>query len=100
MKTAVINFKTTPEKKRKAMENCKKAGIPLSYVLDKRLSEIADAKQVTVDFDAEEPSDMLIEDLRQSEEDRKAGRTSPTFNNANDAIAWLDDPDAKYANQV
>ncbi|MDP6571519.1 MAG: hypothetical protein QF747_01610 [Patescibacteria group bacterium] len=99
MKTAVVNFKTTPEVKKRAMEKTQKAGIPLSFLLNQRLNEIASGKKLIVDFD-EEPSEMLKQDLRESEEDRKAGRTSPVFDNIEDSIAWLNDPNAKYENQV
>jgi|TARA_B100001971_G_C18214690_1_gene553006 antitoxin component of RelBE/YafQ-DinJ toxin-antitoxin module len=100
MKTAVVNFKTTPEIKQKAIKKAKKAGVSLSFLLDRHMHEIASAKTLTLDFDAEEPSEMLIRDLKESEEDEKKGFTSPAFDNADDAIAWLEDPNAKYENQI
>lgn len=88
MKTAVVNFKTTPEIKKRASERARKAGVPLSFLLNQRLNEIAHGQKLTVDFEAETPSDMLIQDLKESEEDRKAGRYD-SFDSAEDAIAFL-----------
>ena len=99
MKTAVVNFKTTPEIKQKALAKTKKAGISLSSLLNHRLQEIANAKSLTLDFD-EEPSDWLVNELKEAEKDEKEGYTSPAFDNAEDAIAWLNDPNAKYENQI
>jgi len=42
------------------------------------------------------PSDYLIRELRESEEEIKAGWVSPEFKNAKDAIAWLENPNRKY----
>ena len=33
-------------------------------------------------------------------EDYKKGRVSPTFDNAKEAVAWLENPRRKYANQI
>ncbi len=49
---------------------------------------------------AEEPSDYLIQVLKESEEDRLAGWTSPAFENTEDAVAWLHDPNRKYDYQI
>lgn len=46
----------------------------------------------------EQLSDWAIRELKESEEDVKAGRVSPSFDNTHDAIAWLDDPNARYKN--
>ncbi|MBU2575727.1 type II toxin-antitoxin system RelB/DinJ family antitoxin [Patescibacteria group bacterium] len=88
MKTAVVNFKTTPEIKQRALENTKKAGIPLSLLLNNRLHQIANAKSLTLDFGAEEPSEMLIHDLEESKKDEKEGRVYK-FDTADDSIAFL-----------
>ena len=96
MKTAVVNFKTTPEVKKKATERARKTGVPLSFLLNQRLNEIANGQKLTVDFEAEEPSEMLKKELKQAEKNSKEGWVSPAFDNADDAIAWLNDPNAKY----
>lgn len=88
MKTAVVNFKTTPEAKRRALENTKKAGIPLSLLLNQRLNEIASASNLTVNFGAEEPSEWLKQQLKESEEDRKASRIY-SFKSIDDSMPFL-----------
>ncbi len=39
--------------------------------------------------DSEQPSPYLLQAMKEAEEDLKKGRVSPTFNNAEDAIAYL-----------
>lgn len=70
--------------------------MPLSVIIKGFLKQFSRTRAIS--FNAEEPSEYMIESLRKSEEDVKAGRVSPTFTNAKDAIAWLDDPNASYAN--
>lgn len=96
MKTAVVNFKTTPEIKKRASERAMKAGIPLSFLLNHRLNEIASGERLTVGFEAEEPSEWLKNELKTAEKESREGWVSPSFDNAEDAIAWLKDPNAKY----
>lgn len=36
--------------------------------------------------------------FKKAQEDIKAGKVSPKFDNAADAISWLNDPDARYQN--
>ena len=99
MKTAVINIKTDPELKTQAQAIAADLGFSLSSVVNAFLKNLTRTRTITFSA-AEEPSDYLIQALKESEEDRLAGRTSPTFDNAKDAIAWLDDPNRKYAYQI
>ncbi|KKQ86674.1 MAG: hypothetical protein UT10_C0019G0034 [Candidatus Woesebacteria bacterium GW2011_GWB1_38_8b] len=41
----------------------------------------------------------MIQALKESEEDRKAGRVSPSFDNVKDAIDWLNNPKRRYLNE-
>ena len=61
------------------------------------LKQIARTKRLTLSLD-ETPNQYMIDALKESEEDVKAGRVSPAFRNVKDAIAWLNDPDASYDN--
>ena len=88
MKTAVVNFKTTPEIKTRAQENLKHSGIPLSMYLNHYLRKASQTKHIALDFDAEEPSEMLIRDLEESEKDRKAGRVY-SFDSIDDSMSFL-----------
>ena len=62
MKTAVVNFKTTPEIKKRAQINAKAAGIPLSLLLNRNLNEIANARHLTLDFDRAKPPQWISSD--------------------------------------
>jgi len=55
------------------------------------------ARQEEKELD-ETPSEYLKKSLDQSEDDIKAGRISPGFKNLKDAMAWLNDPKARYEN--
>ena len=79
MNTAGIYIKTQPEVKAKAQKIAK----------NKRLRQFVKTKRVTFSTEEERPSKYLIESIRKSEEQLKKGDTSPTFNNAKDAIKWL-----------
>ncbi len=65
MKTAVVNFKTTPEVKKRAMAKAKRDGVPLSFLLNRRLYEIAGVKNATVDFGYENQLAKDAKDLAQ-----------------------------------
>lgn len=95
MKTAVINFKTDPSVKKEAQMTAKELGLNLSVVLDQLLRRFVREKELHV---ALEPTPFLEKQLKQSKKDIAAGYVSPAFDNVEDSIAWLDDPDARYAN--
>ncbi len=97
MNTAVINIKTNPETKVKAQAVAEELGFSLSSLINGYLKHLVKTK--TVHFTtSEEPSDWLIKILKENKKDMKAGRVSPGFDNTEDSIKWLNDPNAKYAN--
>lgn len=96
MKKAVVNFKTDPATKKAAQKKAAQWGLSLSSLMNNYLKNMAQVKTANISFDGEEPSEYLIEQLKQSEADRKAGRTSPAFDNAKDAIAWLRNQRRQY----
>lgn len=89
MNTAVINIKTDPGLKLQAQRVATDLGFSLSSLINGYLKQLTRTKTIFFSAATEEPSDYLIQALKESEADRKAGRTSPTFTNADDAIAWL-----------
>jgi antitoxin component of RelBE/YafQ-DinJ toxin-antitoxin module len=91
MNTATISITTTPETKAEAQALAQARGMSLSKLLENYLKRLTRTKK-------EEPSAYLIKALKESEEDVKAGRVSPTFDNVEDSIAWLNDKDASYEN--
>lgn len=99
MQTSVINIKTNTDTKKQAQKIAGDLGLSLSAVLNGFLKQFVRTKAVSFNL-SEEPSEYFIKSLKESAEDIKAGRVSPAFDNAKDAIAWLDDPNHKYQNQL
>lgn len=88
MNTAVINIRTDLGLKSAAQKVAEELGFSISSLVNAYLKQLVKTK--TVHFsEAEEPSDYLIELLKEAEEDRKAGRHH-TFNNSTEALEYLD----------
>jgi len=90
MKTAVINIKTEMELKTQAQAIAADLGFSLSSLVNAFLKEITRTRAISFSLArGEEPSDYLIQTLKESEEDRLAGRYH-SFSNADDAVTFLD----------
>lgn len=103
MNTAIINIKTDPEVKKAAQHIAEDLGLSLSAVVNGFLKQFVRTKAIHFSLEKNEtPSPYLIQALKESEVDRKAGRVSPAFDNVEDVIRWLDTPkkDRRYANQT
>ncbi|MEK7513953.1 MAG: type II toxin-antitoxin system RelB/DinJ family antitoxin [Patescibacteria group bacterium] len=100
MDTAIINIRVDQDVKNQARDVVEKLGLSLSAVINGFLKTLIRTKKIEFDINNEEPSEYLIQSLKQSEVDYKAGRVSPAFDSIEEAMAWLDDKNAKYANQV
>ena len=93
----MINIKVNPVIKKKAQGLAEELGLSLSTVINRLLKYFIQTK--TLVFSAkEEPTEYLLEALKESKKDIKAGYASPSFSNAKDAINWLNDPKARYKN--
>ena len=90
MNTAVINIKTQPEVKARAKEIANGLGITLSSLMNSWLKQLVKTKRVAFRIEEERPSKYLIESIKKSEEHLRKGETSPAFDNAKDAIEWLE----------
>lgn len=99
MNTAVVNIKTDPGIKNEAQKIASELGFSLSSLLNGYMRHLIKTKTVYFTAKGEEPSEYLIEALKESEDDRETGRVSPPFANAKDAAAWLDDPNKKYMDE-
>jgi len=89
MQTAVINFTTEEKIKQEAQKVAKKMGISLSMVLNNYLKHFIKAKTVVFSADDEVPNKWLINSLKESEADVKAGRVI-TFKTPQEALDYLD----------
>lgn len=88
MNTAAIYIKTQPEVKVKAQKIAKKLGVSLSSLVEAWLRQFVKTKRVAFDTEEERPSKYLIESLRKSEEDIKAGRVI-SFDSGEEAVKYF-----------
>ena len=90
MKTAVINVKIDEKTKKSAQKLAKELGLNLSVVINGYLKTFVINKKITFNANpSEEPSDYMLEVLKESEDDIKAGRVSPAFTDNDSATKWL-----------
>lgn len=97
MNTTTIHIKTDIKTRDTAKKIAENFGFTLTSLVNALLKQIARTRRLTLSMD-EKPTQYMLESLKKSEEDVKTGRVSPSFTNAKDAIAWLNDPSASYAN--
>ena len=96
----VINFRVDKKLKMDAQTTVKKMGITLSDALNLLLRKLVREQRIDIDLRSEEPSDWLLKELAEADADIKAGRVSPMFDNAEDAIKWLRDKNRKYECEI
>ena len=99
MNTAVINIKTNAKVKSQAQKIASDLGFSLSSLINGYLNQLIKTKTIHFSLTEEIPSEYTIQALKESEEDRKAGRVSPSFDNVKDAIDWLNNPKRRYLNE-
>jgi len=97
--TAIVNIRTNAKIKSEAQKITEELGLNLSVVINAYLRQLIRTKTVSFSLD-EEPTDYLLQVLKESKKDIKKGFVSPAFDNAKDADKWLDNPKAKYENQI
>lgn len=97
--TAVINIRTDLKVKKRAQKIAQELGLNLSVLINAYLKQLVRTKSVSFSLD-EEPTDYLLKSLRESKKDIRKGFVSSAFDNAKDADEWLDNPKAKYENQI
>ena len=97
--TTIINIRTDAEVKTKSQKIAKELGLSLSAVINAYLRQLIRTEAVSFNL-SEEPTKYLLKALKKSKEDIKKGFVSPAFDNVKDADKWLNDPKAKYENQI
>jgi len=104
MHSAQINFKVKPEVKKKAAKLADQLGLSLSSLLNGYLHHFISSKSVYFSTanksNNEEFSDYAIQSLAESEKETREGWVSPPFDNAEDSIAWLNNPKRKYVRDL
>lgn len=88
MNTAVVNVKVNPKVKKDAQKIAAELGLSLSSLINGYLKQIIRTRKVSFDL-SEEPSEYMIQALKESKADIKAGRISQSFDNSKDAITYL-----------
>lgn len=89
MGRAIINIKTDKNLKTEIQKVANELGISVSALINGYLKQVVRSQKVIFTID-EKPSKYLIEAIQQARKERKEGKSSPVFNNAEDAIKWLD----------
>lgn len=89
-----ISFRVDTKLKEEARKTATEMGLDLSTVVKSSLLNLVKHKKI--DFNAETPSAFFISSLKEAKKDIAEGRVSPTFEDADEAIAWLDNPNRKY----
>ena len=95
MNTAIV--KVNKDIKQQAQELAEELGYSLSGLINGFLKQFVKTKTVVFKAETEEKlNDWAIKHLKEVEKDRKAGWVSPTFDNAEDSLAWLKNPKKKF----
>jgi addiction module RelB/DinJ family antitoxin len=89
MNTASILIKTDPQLKEKAQKTAEEMGISLTSVINRYLKHFIQTKSITFTTDEEIPNQQMIDSLKQSEKDYKAGRFI-SFKSKKDVLSYLD----------
>ena len=89
MQTAIINFTTEEKTKQEAQKVAKKMGISLSMVLNGYLKHFVKTKTIVFSAHDEIPNQYLINALKESEANVRAGRVT-TFQTPKEALDYLD----------
>lgn len=95
MNSTQLNVKIDPETKKRAQKIAARMGLNLSRMINAYLRDLIRHETFNISLEKEEPSDYLIRCIEEAEKDKKAGRLSPAFDNAKDAIRWLRRDDRK-----
>lgn len=99
MNTTVINVRTRTDVKKAAQDVARDLGLSLSALINGFLNQLVKTKSIDLQV-TEKPTKYLLQILKEAQEEIRRGEVSPVFNNDDDAIAWLQDKDREYENQI
>lgn len=89
MNTTSILIKTNPQIKEQAQKTAEEMGISLTSVINRYLKHFIQTKSITFTADEEIPSQYMMDSLKQSEEDYKAGKVI-SFKSGKEVHSYLD----------
>jgi antitoxin component of RelBE/YafQ-DinJ toxin-antitoxin module len=94
MRNSILNLEIEPLIKTKAERIANDLGIPLNLLVNAFLKNLITNRSVTFKVGTpEEPSEYMKKALREAEK----SPSSPVFDDAEEAIAWLNNPKREYA---
>jgi addiction module RelB/DinJ family antitoxin len=93
--TAVINVRTDSKIKKQAQAVAEKLGLNLSVVVNAYLRQLVRTKSVAFSL-SEEPTDYLLEILKESKKEIKRDLVSPAFGGSKEAVRWLNNSKRRY----
>lgn len=88
MNTAVVNVKVNPKVKKDAQKVAGRLGLSLSSLINGYLKQLIRSQSVNFNL-SEKPSEYMIQALKESKKDIKAGRVI-SFKKLNDTLDYLD----------
>ena len=88
MNTASISFKTEEELKTQVQAIASDLGVSIADLVNSYLKQLVKHKSLVSKF-SENPTPYLLKSIKIARKERKQGKTSPIFDNAKDAIKWL-----------
>lgn len=88
MYTSVVNVKIDAKTKKQAQKVAEELGFSLSALIKGYLKQLIHTRRVSFDL-SEEPSEYLLEAIKEAEEDLKNNKASPIFDDPKKAISWL-----------
>ncbi len=91
MNYQVITVKVDPTTKKEAQYTADELGLSLSAVLKGLLRQFIQTKTVRFSAMGEKPNEYLLSAMKRAKENRKTGKASPVFDNAKDALKFLDE---------
>lgn len=95
MNTTVINFKTDKIVKKRAQKIAGEMGLNLSDVMNVCLRDFVKRRELNISL--ENPNEKTLKRIKVAINEVKKGKVSPSFNDVDEAIKWLDNEGEKYA---
>lgn len=88
MNTTTIHIKTDIKTRNEARKIADDFGFSLTSLVNALLKQVVRTKRLNLGMEEEEPTQYMIDSLKQSEEDVKAGRLI-SFDSGKDALEYL-----------
>ncbi|MBF8250334.1 MAG: RelB [Candidatus Levybacteria bacterium] len=89
MNVTSIHVKIESDIKVQAQRTAGELGLSLSAVMKALLKQFIRTQRLSVGV-GEEPSECMVEALKNSDKEYKEGNTSPSFSNVESSLKWLD----------